>query len=275
MISAGSVFGLGDLVAGPGPQRLHRVQRLRLGDAHAVLGAALHRHPDRPADEVRVLLHDLADLPLGQVVREPVLAVGGLEVQRDRGAGRQVVVGGADVVGARAVGLPQGALLGAGPAGAQRHLVGDHERRVEADAELPDQALRGRGVLGLLDLLQQGRGPGLGDGADQLHHLVPGHPDAVVADGQRTGVAVDLQGDVQIRGVGPRTGVGQRFQPQLVQRVGGVGDQLSEKDVLVGVDGVDHQVQQLARLGLELQRLDTASHRRGSFQFGVRKRLEY
>src|SRR5207248_10894082 len=68
----------------------------------------------------------------------------------------------------------------------QRHLVGDHERRVEADAELPDQALRGRGVLGLLDLLQQGRGPGLGDGADQLHHLVPGHPDAVVADGQRT-----------------------------------------------------------------------------------------
>lgn len=89
-------------------------------------------------------------------------------------------------------------------------LVGDHERRVEADAELPDQTFRSCGVLGLLDLLQQAGGAGLGDGADQLNEIVAGHADAVVPDGQGAGVLVDLQRDLQIAGVGfGEAGVGQ------------------------------------------------------------------
>ncbi len=261
------VLGLGDLAARPGPERLHRVERLDGGLGCGVLVGpalldaldALGGHPDRPADEVRVLLDDLADLPPGQVVGHAVLAVHRLEVQRDRGAHRQAVDG-LEFVGALAVGLPPGTGVGAGPPGAQGDLVGDHERRVEADAELADQALRGGGVLGLLDLLQQTGGPGLGDGADQVDQLVPAHADPVVTDGQRAGVAVDLQGDVQVRGVGPDGGAGQRLQPQLVQRVGGVGDQLAQEDVLVRVDRVDHQPEQLPGLGLEFQRLDATGH---------------
>ena len=44
-------------------------------------------------------------------------------------------------------------------------------------------------------------------------------------------------------------------QAQLVQRVGGVGDQLPQEHVLGRVDRVDHQLQQLASLRLELDRL--------------------
>src|SRR5262249_37251217 len=66
--------------------------------------------------------------------------------------------------------------------------------------------------------------------------------------------------DVQIGGVDVEVLVPERFQPQLVQRIGGVGDQLPQKGVLVGVDGVDHQVQQLACLRLKLKLFDVFSH---------------
>ena len=203
------VLVLGHLGARPGPQRLHRIERVDLVGGLALGVGTLGGHSDRPADEVRVLLDDLTDLRLGQVVGKPVLAVGGLEVQRDRGAHGQVVDG-LDGVGALAVGLPLGTGVGTRPPGAQGDLVGNHERGVEAHAELPDQALGGGGVLGLLDLLQQAGRAGLGDGADQLHEIVPGHADPVVTDGQGAGVLVDLQRDVQAGGVDvDEAGVGQ------------------------------------------------------------------
>lgn len=196
-----AVLVLGHLAARPGPQGLHRVEGCDVAGGGALGVSALDGHPNRPADEVRVPLDDLTDLRFGQVVGDSVLAVGGLEVQGDRGA-RGQAVDGLNLVGALAVGLPLGAGVGAGPPGAQGDLVGDHECRVEADPELPDQVLGGGGVLGLLDLLQQAGGAGLGDRADQIHEIVPGHADPVVADGQCSGVGVDLQRDVQVGGVG-------------------------------------------------------------------------
>ena len=114
--------------------------------------------------------------------------------------------------------------------------------------------------LASLSLLAQLGGTRLGEGADQVDDLVARHADAVVADGQRARVLVHLDLDVQIGGVDVQVLVPQRFQPQLVQRIGGVRDQLPQERVLVGVDRVDHQVQQLAGLGLELQLLDVCSH---------------
>ncbi|MNI94270.1 hypothetical protein D3C73_1523450 [compost metagenome] len=45
--------------------------------------------------------------------------------------------------------------------------------------------------------------------------------------------------------------LGQGFEAQLVGGVGGIGDQLAEEDLLVGVQRVDHQLQQLLDFGLE------------------------
>ena len=69
------------------------------------------------------------------------------------------------------------------------------------------------------------------------------------------GLLVGLELDVQVGHVGAELVVAERSEPQLVQRVGGVGDQLAQEDVLVRVDRVDHQLQQLAGLRLELERL--------------------
>lgn len=253
------VLGLVDLVPRARPERLHRVERLLLAGGRAVLAGLVDSHPDRPRDEVGVALDDLADRPLGGVVVQVVVGVDRLEVQRDRGAlGRVLDL--LDRVGALARGLPAGAAGLPGAAGQQRHPVGDHEGRVEADAELADQLLGRGGVGGLAQLAQQLGGAGLRDRADQADHLVAVHADAVVPHSERTGVLVDLDLDVQVGGVRRQFLVDERLQPQLVQRVGRVRDQFAQEDVLVRVDRVHHQLQQLTSLGLELQRLDAVAH---------------
>ena len=55
--------------------------------------------------------------------------------------------------------------------------------------------------------------------------------------------------------VGQQLGLGDRLVAQLVAGVGGVGDQLAQEDVGLGIDRVHHQVQQLGDLGLERVRL--------------------
>ncbi len=42
--------------------------------------------------------------------------------------------------------------------------------------------------------------------------------------------------------------VGERLEADLVERIGGVGDQLPQEDLLVGVERVDDQRQQLVDL---------------------------
>ena len=83
----------------------------------------------------------------------------------------------------------------AGHAREDRHLVGDHERGVEADAELADQ-LGPLRRLGCFKLFEERRGAGLGDGAEVLDGALAVHADAVVGDGQRAGVLVD--GDLDL-----------------------------------------------------------------------------
>ena len=193
------------------------------------------------------------------VVVQLVLGVLGLEVQGDRRSLRSVVDG-FDGVGALAARFPPGGLAFAGLTGEQLDLVGHHERRVETDAELTDQFFGGGRVLGLAQLLTQLGGTRLGQRADQIHDLVARHTDAVVANGQGACFFVHLDLDVQIGGVDVQVLVAQRFKPQLVQRIGGVRDQLPQKGILVGVHRVDHQIQQLACLRLKLQLLDVCSH---------------
>ncbi len=190
--------------------------------------ASLDLHPDRPADEVRVLLDQRPDLPFRGVVVQLVLGILGLEVQGDRGALRGVVHRG-DGVRALAAGFPTGRRAFARLASQQRDLVGHHERRVEADPELADQLLGGGGVLGLTQLLAQFGRPGFGQRADQAHDLVPGHPDPVVADRQRPRGLVDVDLDVQIGGVDVEVLVPEGFEAKLVQGVGGVRDQLPQE----------------------------------------------
>ena len=85
----------------------------------------------------------------------------------------------------------------------------------------------------------------MGDGAKVLLQLFPGHADAVIGDGQGAAVLVAGEQDAEIAFVHADRGVGQALIIQLVDGVRSVGDQLTQEDLLVGVDGVDHHVHQL------------------------------
>ena len=95
-----------------------------------------------------------------------------------------------DRVGALAVGGPERGLVAAGAPRDDLDPVGDHEGRVEADAELADE-LRAFAALGGLDPVHERLGARARDGAERLDHLVPAHADAVVLDRQAAVLGID------------------------------------------------------------------------------------
>ena len=92
-----------------------------------------------------------------------------------------------------------------------------------------------------------------GDNSQIVDHLVLGHADARVFDGDG-GVSLvwdDLDEKVWLGF--DFLWVGDRLVADLVQRIGGVGDQLAQEDFLVGVEGVNDQAHQLLDVGIECE----------------------
>jgi hypothetical protein len=88
-----------------------------------------------------------------------------------------------------------------------------------------------------------------------LDDLLTRHADAVI--GHRDGACLGVDADANLRiGVAlEERRVGHRFEAELVARVGRVRHQLAQEDLLVPVQGVDHQIEQLFDFGLEAERL--------------------
>ncbi len=174
------------------------------------------------------------------------------QMQRDLGAARGLVHH-LDGEFSAAVGFPAHALVGllAGAARQHRHLVGDDEGGIEAHAELADQA----GVLLLIagQPREEFARAGLGDGAEVVDHLVAAHADAVVAHGQGARFLVKSDADGHVRVVFEQCSVMQPLETQLVACVGSVGNQFAQENLAVGIQRMDHQVQQLLYLCLEAQ----------------------
>ena len=145
-------------------------------------------------------------------------------------------------------------LVGARAARLDHDLVGDHEGRIEADAELADQRLRfALGVLGG-ELVEKGLGAGAGDGAEARGQVLAAHADPVVGNREGLGVLVERDRDREGRAVGDQLRVGDRLVAQLLAGVGGVGDEFADEDFPVGIDRMDHQMQQARNVGLEALR---------------------
>ena len=138
--------------------------------------------------------------------------------------------------------------------GVDGDFVRDHERRVEADAELADE--RGGFLAGVFrrKLVEEGLGAGAGDGAKPLGQVFAGHADAVVREGQRLGVGIDRDLDRERRAVLDQFRLGDRFVAQLLAGVGRVGDELADENLPVGIDRMDHEMQQARNVGLEALR---------------------
>ena len=157
-----------------------------------------------------------------------------------------------DGVAVRALGFPFVGLVGAVGAGDDGDLVGDHEGGVEADAELADDVDVRALLGGVVDAALEGHGAALGDDAEVGFELFLGHADAVIGDGDGARTLIHGHEDAEILAVQAHLVVRQGQVAELVNGVRGVGNDLAQEDLLVGVDGVDHEVEQPFALGLEL-----------------------
>ena len=250
------------------PDRRHGVDGLELGVV-LVLGlvvvggvvglgllAALgDHHLDGMAHVVAVAADEVLERPLLEVqaIALALLAVRALHVvlEREDDVGAAVLARAVlDGVALEAVALPHVRHVLAPGARDDLDLLGHHEGRVEAHTELADDVDVVALVLGvgLLELLRAG----VGDGAQVALELVGRHADAVVRDGEGAGVLVGCDADGEAVLVELDIRVGEALEVELVLGVGRVGDELAEEDLLVGVDRVDHEVEQLLALCLEL-----------------------
>ena len=128
--------------------------------------------------------------------------------------------------------------------------LGDHEGRVEPDAELADEREVGLGARVAAQRLEELARAAVRDRSQVRDQLVVRHAEARVADDQPPRGFIGLDHDLQRARVAPGF-VGQRHVAHLVERVGGVGDQLADRDLAALVERVRQQVKELLDLGLE------------------------
>ena len=211
------------------------------------LGARLVDEVDRHGDRARMLLDDPLDPP---AVAEFLRFVVEMEDDARAALGRGLECERRDGERTLAVGRPAPGVRLARPARVDHDVVGDHERGIEADAELADQRL---GLLARVlggQLVEKSLGAGAGDGAEARGQVLARHADAVVGDGQRLLVGIERDGDDE-RPALDQLGPGDRLVAQFFAGVGGVGDEFADKDFPVGIDRMDHQMQQARNVGLE------------------------
>ena len=89
------------------------------------------------------------------------------------------------------------------------------------------------------------------DGAEVLVELVFRHADAVVGDGDGAGILVERHMNGQLILGKLHVGVSQALEIELVDGVGRVRDKLAKEDLAIGVDRVDHEVEQFLALCFE------------------------
>ena len=113
----------------------------------------------------------------------------------------------------------------------QFHLLRHHETGVEAQAEMADDR-----VSLLFVLLQKILGTGEGNLVDVALHLIGGHADAVVSNGELFSISVNGDADNPVFAFAAVARHG-RHTP-LADGVDTVADQLAEKHLMAGVHGL-------------------------------------
>ena len=257
-----------DIGAALFPDRCHGIDGLELlvvlvlGRAviASILGLGLladlgHHHLDRVAHIVAVLLNQALEAPLGQ---EAIVGLGlavGIELlvlaQRQDNIG--TVLGALavlDGITLKTIRLPHVGGILAISAADDLHVAGDHKGGVETHAKLTDDVDIGTLLLGVLSLKLLGAG--MGDGAQIALELLGGHADTVIRNGDGTGIFIKGNTDGQVALVELDTRILQALKVELVDGIARVGDKLAQEDFLIGVDGVDHEVEQFFALGLKL-----------------------
>mmetsp|Transcript_10077 Transcript_10077/g.61253 ORF Transcript_10077/g.61253 Transcript_10077/m.61253 type:complete len:236 (-) Transcript_10077:28-735(-) len=129
------------------------------------------------------------------------------------------------------------------------NIVGHQIDRIKSNAELSDQVH----VPTFLHLFQEGRGPRFGNGAQVIDEVFLGHTNAGVSDRQHVLFLVQRDFDFEL-GLIPfsqHPRIGQGKEPDFVQCIGCIGDEFSQEDILLAVEGMDDDVHEPRHFGLE------------------------
>ena len=158
-------------------------------------------------------------------------------MEDDVGTAAQLIGGVGELVGAVGVADPAGGLAPREGAGDDLHRVGHHKGGVEAQTEMADNTGAVSVLLSLaLVLVDEVQSTRESDVAQVAGDLLLGHADAVVGYGEGARGLVHRDGDAVGLVLAALDLTEGDEALMLGHRVGGVGDQLAEKDVLFGVE---------------------------------------
>ncbi len=246
------VLLLRDFVLVLPPQGDHAVQGLvfRIGLVLVLAvffqAALLHVHFNRVADVVGVFLHQRLQ---GIGIRKlAVLLVVGVRLQLQNHFRAAVFfVARLHAVPFRSGGFPLPRLVAPERAAAHRDMAAYHKRGIKPHPELADDFHIFRAVLllavFLLHVVLKVEGAALRDGAEVVLQLLFRHAAAVVGNRQGMFFLVRKNPDHEIVAVQSGFAVRQGLVVQLVNRVARVGNQFAQKNFLMRINGVDHQIQ--------------------------------
>ena len=220
-----------------------------------LLAALGYHHLDRIAHVVAVARDKVLEGPFAQVA---VIVLAGFAVlagfivaQRENHIGAVTrALAGLDGITLEAIGLPYVRRILAIRAAHNLNALSHHERRVEADAELADDVhgvALALGVLGLELLAAR-----MGDGTQVLLKLIGRHTNTIIRNGNGTRIAVKTHTNRKIVLVDLHAIVCKALEIELVDCIRRVGDELAQEDFLVGVNRVDHEIEELLALCFEL-----------------------
>ena len=252
----GVVFLFGHVLLVLLPQGYHGVQGLHLGIGFVLrlvlrgillLPGLLHLHADGVADVVGILGDEVTDFVLFQILAVGILLGIGFQHHDHIGTGG-IPLGLLHAVAIGAVGHPLVGLVRAVLLGDHGDFRGHHKGGVEAHAKLADDV----NVLFLLHGLLEAQRAGLGNGTQVFFHFFQAHADAVIGHGKGAVFLVPGDGNGKLIPGNAHLFIGQGGIGQLVDGIGGIGDDFPQENLPVGINGVDHQIQQPLGLRFEL-----------------------
>lgn len=103
----------------------------------------------------------------------------------------------------------------------------------------------------MAECFHEGFGAWLGDGSEVGDELLFGHADTSVSEGEGVGGFVGDNLDFEVGFIVGDVWVSEGFVSDFVEGIWGVGDEFSEENFFVGVEGVDDETHQLLDVGVE------------------------
>ena len=211
----------------------------------------LHVHFNGPANIVGILFDQCLDLPNFQIGTEDLFI--GIFFQVHDHAGPDLrLFDLLDRVAVYAGAFPFNTHFFAIFLGLNRNFLRHHKGRVETNTELSDDGYIFRRVLFRVQILFELVRAGFCNDAQVILRLGFIHTDTIVDNGDGAVFFVQLHTDFKIISGHADILISQGQIAQFVDGVRCVGDDLTEKNLFIGINGVDHKIQQSLRFCFEL-----------------------